>query len=222
MYNHYKQSLNGSRLQKVYATENYRVKQYLAAEIDFVKNILTDDDEVLELGAGYGRIVKELAPHCLNIFGIDISPQNILFSHNYLKTIQNCRMFTMDVHNLKFHKKFDVILCLQNGLSSMNISFKNDIQSILELLKEDGKVIFSTYSENFWKTRLAWFEEQSSIGLLSSIDYNNTGDGIIRCMDGFESTSHTLKSLKELGTLSGFNFSITEVDNSSLFLVIKK
>jgi len=39
-----------------------RIKQYLQAEIDFVKENLLKSYNVLELGSGYGRIMKELAP----------------------------------------------------------------------------------------------------------------------------------------------------------------
>ena len=87
-------------------------------EIDFVKENLSNTQSVLELGAGYGRIIRELAPYCEFIVGIDISMENIELGKEYLKDYPNASIVAMDVHQIKFSKPFDVILCLQNGLSA--------------------------------------------------------------------------------------------------------
>ncbi|WP_373898639.1 hypothetical protein ACER0A_005785 [Haloimpatiens sp. FM7315] len=85
MNNYYKQNLNSQKLYQVYETKIPPIKQYLDAEIDFVKDSLSNTQRVLEIGAGYGRIMKELAPYCEFILGIDISKENVLFSKDYLK-----------------------------------------------------------------------------------------------------------------------------------------
>lgn len=45
------------------------------------------------------------------------------FGKEYLKDTPNAQLLVMDVHNLQFQDQelFDVILCLQNGLSAMKI-----------------------------------------------------------------------------------------------------
>ena len=60
MGNYYAESLNSQKLFQVYDTALPRIRQYLAAEIDYVRQRLTGRERVLELGAGYGRIVREL------------------------------------------------------------------------------------------------------------------------------------------------------------------
>ncbi|MPM25085.1 hypothetical protein SDC9_71575 [bioreactor metagenome] len=77
MDNYYAEKLNSQMLFKVYETQIPRVRQYLKAEIDFVKKNLLNTQSVLELGAGYGRIIKELAPCCRSIVGIDISTESV-------------------------------------------------------------------------------------------------------------------------------------------------
>ncbi|MCL2592949.1 MAG: class I SAM-dependent methyltransferase, partial [Defluviitaleaceae bacterium] len=77
--NYYAKKLNAKRLYEVYQTRCPRVKTYLDAEISFVKDQLCGTENVLEIGAGYGRIMKELALHCKSIAGIDISEDNIAF-----------------------------------------------------------------------------------------------------------------------------------------------
>ncbi|SKC91800.1 class I SAM-dependent methyltransferase [Maledivibacter halophilus] len=220
--NYYSQKLNSQKLFNVYETKIPRVKQYLDAEISFVKDNLTGGERILELGAGYGRIVKKLSGKCKSIVGIDISLENVILSREYLKDIHNAKIITMDVNNLTFQEKFDVILCLQNGLSSMKITSLDLIKRILKMTVSGGKVYFSTYSEKFWEYRLMWFKEQAKKGLLGEIDLDKTKDGIIVCKDGFKAITCTPKDLKTIGDLSGYEYQIQEVDESSVFLIIHK
>ncbi|SCY61312.1 class I SAM-dependent methyltransferase [Alkaliphilus peptidifermentans] len=220
--NYYAQKLNSQKLFKVYETKIPRVKQYLDAEISFVRDNLSGSESVLELGAGYGRIVKELAGNCKSIIGIDISDESVSLGKEYLKNTPNAEIITMDIHNLTFEKKFNVILCLQNGLSAMKVTSSDLIDKILEMVVSGGKVYFSTYSKKFWEYRLMWFKEQAEKGLLGELDLDKTKDGVIICKDGFKATTHTPEDLKMIGCLSGYEYQIHEVDESSVFLIIHK
>ncbi|GMQ64148.1 class I SAM-dependent methyltransferase [Vallitalea maricola] len=220
--NYYAQKLNSTMLFKAYETEIPRVKQYLDAEISFVRDNLTSSERVLELGAGYGRIVKELAGDCKSIVGIDVSVESVELGKEYLKDSHNAKIIDMDVHNLQFEEKFDVVLCLQNGLSAMKIKSTDLIEKILKMVMSGGKIFFSTYSEKFWEYRLMWFEEQADKGLIGELDYDKSKDGVIICKDGFKATTHTQKDLEEIGDLSGYDYKIHEVDESSVFLIIHK
>ncbi len=140
--NYYAQVLNSTMLFKAYETKIPRVKQYLDAEISFVRDHLTSSERVLELGAGYGRIVKELAGDCKSIVGIDVSVESVELGKEYLKNSYNAKIMTMDVHNLQFEEKFDVVLCLQNGLSAMKIKSTDLIDEILRMVVSGGKVFF--------------------------------------------------------------------------------
>ena len=220
--NYYKQKLNSQKLFEVYETKIPRIKQYLDAEISFVRDNLTGSERVLELGAGYGRIVKELSGNCKSIVGIDISEESASLGKEYLKDCPNAEIIAMDVHNLTFEKKFDVILCLQNGLSAMRVTSLDSIEKIFEMVESGGKVYFSTYSEKFWEYRLMWFQEQAEKGLLGKLDLDKTKDGVIICEDGFSARTHTQKDLEIIGSKSGYEYQIKEVDESSLFLIIHK
>jgi 2-polyprenyl-6-hydroxyphenyl methylase/3-demethylubiquinone-9 3-methyltransferase len=67
MSNYYDEKLNSQMLFQVYETAIPRISQYLHAEIDYVRSFLTGTESVIELGAGYGRIVRSLAPDCASI-----------------------------------------------------------------------------------------------------------------------------------------------------------
>lgn len=221
MENYYNEKLNAQKMFQVYETQIPRVEQYLQAEIDFVQKNLTETQTVLELGAGYGRIMKQLAPHCRSIVGIDISKDNVELGNEYLQEHSNAQMMVMDVHKMEFAQPFDVILCLQNGLSAMRAD-SAVIQKVLATLAPGGTAYFSSYSGNFWDTRLAWFEEQAAKGLLGEIDYQQTKDNVIVCKDGFRAITHSPEDFQTIGEASGYPYQIQEVDSSSLFLIIHK
>lgn len=221
MDNYYVERLNSQRLFRVYETGIPRVSQYLEAEIDYVRKGLRRTHRVLELGAGYGRIVRELAPHCAHVTGMDISEQNVELGRHYLRDHPNASMVVMDVHQMSFGEPFDVILCLQNGLSAMRADLPV-VRRTLELLTLGGTAYFSSYSARFWDWRLKWFEEQAEKGLLGEIDYDQTKDGVIVCKDGFRATTHTPADFAKIGDRLGYPYLVQEVDESSLFLVISR
>lgn len=221
MGNYYSEKLNSQKLFHVYETQIPRIKEYLQAEIDFVKENLSKTQSVLELGAGYGRIVRELAPHCGSIVGIDISEESVELGREYLKDYPNATMAVMDVHKMEFPKPFDNILCLQNGLSAMHAD-STVIHKVLETLAPGGTAYFSSYSAKFWDFRLKWFEEQVAKGLLGEIDYGKTQNGVIICKDGFKAIIHLPEDFQKIGEESGYPYQVQEVDESSVFLIIHK
>lgn len=220
--NYYVENLSSAKLFQVYDTNIDRVKQYLREEIDFVRRNVHGHEKVLELGCGYGRIMKELAPHVASIMGIDISPDSVRFGEEYLKGCSNCEIKVMDAHVLQFGPIFDVVLCLQNGISALKGNESNLIAQSLKVLVPGGRAYFSTYSAKFWNHRLAWFHEQADKGLLGEIDMEKTKDGHIVCKDGFVAHTCRPEDFKELAEQTGYTYLIQEVDDSSLFLVIEK
>ena len=219
MDNYYAEKLNSQSLFQVYDTAIPRIRQYLDAEIDFVKNRLSPEDRVIEIAAGYGRIVRRLAPACREITGIDISGESVALSKEYLAGCSNARLVEMDVHKLSLPEKYDAVLCLQNALSAVRAT-PETVRAMLSLLAPGGTAFFSTYSANFWDWRIKWFEEQAEKGCLGELDYEKTKDGVIVCKDGFRATTQTPEELEAIGKASGLPYELTEVDGSSLFLMV--
>lgn len=214
--------MTAAALRAVYESDLPRVRQYLRAEIGFVKGRLAGDERVLELGAGYGRIVRELAPHARLVTGVDSSPQLISASEIHLRGLDNVTMITADVFAFDADASHDVVACLQNGLSAIKGDRSRLVAKAVDCARPGGVVFFSTYAERFWPHRLAWFREQSDKGLLDPIDEQQTGDGRIVCLDGFEAVSFTAAELEAYGAASGCHYTLTEVDGSSLFLELHK
>lgn len=221
--NYYAQSLNAQRLWQVYDTAIPRVSGYLERETAFVRDRLKKTDVVLELAAGYGRIMKELAPYVKSITGIEISGDNVRFGEEYLKNIPNTGLLTMDAHDINYDSCFDAVLCLQNGLSATRAEVPEVFAAkAVKALKKGGEAYFSTYHPNFWEQRVAWFEEQARKGLIGELDMEKTQNGVIICKDGFRATTHSIADLEKIGRSTNCRWQIFEVDDSSIFLVIEK
>jgi len=92
----------------------------------------------------------------------------------------------------------------------------------MRVTRKGGKILFSTYSEKFWRARLEWFNLQAGEGLIGKIDETKTVRGTIICKDGFKAT--TIKPGEFISLVSSLNVTpeITEVDESSIFFEIEK
>ncbi|CDZ74518.1 putative methyltransferase type 12 [Peptoniphilus sp. ING2-D1G] len=220
--NYYEEQLNSQMLFQVYDTKLPRTQQYLTEEINRVKKDLAGDEDLLEIGCGYGRILRELANSAKKLTGIDISANSIKFAEDYLKDFDNIELIAADFNTVEDGEIYDVVILLQNGLSAVKGDPSETVNKCLGLLKKGGRAYFSAYSANFWDERLKWFEEQSDKKLLGKIDYEKTKDGVIVCEDGFKAITFSEEQLRKLGDETGQNYMIEEVDGSSLFLIIDK
>lgn len=223
MKDYYKDKLSSDKLFQVYKIATPRVRQYLREEINFVLKKIRKNDLVLDLGCGYGRVIPFLAKKAGFVIGIDTSPTSIALGKKLLNNISNCHLIKMNAVKMSFEDDtFDMVVCIQNGISAFHVNQKKLIKESIRVTKPGGLILFSSYSENFWEHRLRWFKLQSEAGLLGEIDFKKTKNGKIFCKDGFKAT--TINKKQFLSLTKGLNVKVKtiEVDSSSLFCEIKK
>jgi len=221
---YYKDRLSANKLLKCYEIAPPRIKQYLDAEIQFVVNNVRGADLVLELGCGYCRVLKAVSPFVSMIVGNDISKGSLELAKSYMKPYGNYRIVQMDASNMAFRPcVFDAVFCIQNGISAFGVDKKRLIAESIRVTKNDGLILFSSYSPKIWEDRLDWFRKQSRIGLLGEIDEEKTCSGTIVCKDGFRVTTISGGQFIEFFHEFELDVSIIEEDESSIFCkVIKK
>ena len=83
---YYSDKLSASHLQRCYEIASPRIKQYLEAEIKYTLEQLKKTDVVLELGCGYGRVLKRIAVKANTIYGVDTSESSLTMAKEYLKS----------------------------------------------------------------------------------------------------------------------------------------
>jgi 2-polyprenyl-6-hydroxyphenyl methylase/3-demethylubiquinone-9 3-methyltransferase len=218
---YYSDHLAAERLRKCYEIAPPRVQQYLDSEIRHVAGKIRPTDTVLELGCGYGRVLEKLAEQGGTLVGIDTSASSLRLAEELLRPFPHCWLAQMDAIALGFRDGvFDVVLCIQNGISAFHIDQPTLIAESLRVTRPGGRVLFSSYSQRFWNERLEWFRLQSEHGLLGQIDWDATADGVIVCQDGFKATTVSPDEFLHLASRLNVRARIEEVDQSSLFCEI--
>jgi len=215
---YYKEKLSASELFRCYEIASPRIKRYLNAEIQFVISNTKGMDLVLELGCGYGRVIKKVSQSVSWIIGNDISKESLEFARSHMECCQNYTIFLMDASHMAFRSStFNAVFCIQNGISAFGVERKQLVDESIRVTKDNGTILFSSYSPEIWGPRLEWFRRQSQFGLVGEIDEEKTYGGTIVCKDGFRATTVTSDQFIELFTKNGFKTSIIEVDESSIF-----
>jgi 2-polyprenyl-6-hydroxyphenyl methylase/3-demethylubiquinone-9 3-methyltransferase len=219
--NYYQEKLAAQQLVKCYQIAPPRVQQYLAAEISYVIEKIGPGDKVLDLGCGFGRVMRELAQKAAAVVGIDNSSASLMLAQEKIRCIPNCSLVQANALRLGFkNNSFDVVICIQNGVSAFHVDQKELIKESLRVTKHEGIVLFSSYSEKFWKHRLEWFQMQADAKLLGEIDYEKTRNGVIVCKDGFTATTVSPGRFLSITSVPGTAASVVEVDESSIFCEI--
>jgi len=220
---YYSEKLSGDRLKEVYETAPPRIQQYLRAEIEYVKSQVEPEDIVLELGCGYGRAMFGIADSCFKIVGVDNAAENIELARKLTGNRMNCEFYLMDALDLKFpDDKFDVVFCIQNGISAFNVDKTSLMLEALRVTKLGGSLLFSSYAPQFWNHRLKWFEMQAKLGLVGEIDYEKTGNNTIVCKDGFRAGAMSERDFFQLCGKFNLIPEVITIDDSNILCKIVK
>lgn len=150
MNDYYAEKLSADRLKRVYEMATPRVQQYFEAEVNYVMEKIHNNDSVLDLGCGYGRIIPFLSRRARSVVGIDTSLSSLLMGKEMLSDISNYNLLQMDALHLGFHdNSFDVVVCIQNGISAFHVDQKELMKETIRVTKPGGKILFSSYAEKF-------------------------------------------------------------------------
>lgn len=218
MAGYYQEHLSGTRLKEVYALASPRIRQYLRAELDHVIELVGGRNRVLELGCGYGRALKAIAPHVGRAMGCDVSLSSLRHAQTFLGEVSNCDLLRMDAGRSAFQENtFDSVVCIQNGISAFGVNRLTLVGEAVRVAKVGGLILFSSYAPGIWEERLDWFREQSRAGLVGPIDDRESRSGTIVCKDGFRSFTVSGEEFSALFAKLGQRSQTIEVDNSSVF-----
>jgi 2-polyprenyl-6-hydroxyphenyl methylase/3-demethylubiquinone-9 3-methyltransferase len=222
LVSYYTRKLSGRRLQRCYEIASPRVRQYLEAEIAHALSRIRPGDAVLELGCGYGRIVRRVAAVARHVVGIDTAAESVALARRTIRG-ENCEFLEMNALDLEFpDESFDVVLCLQNGICAFRVDPVSLVKEALRVTRVGGVALFSSYADAFWEERLQWFETQAAEGLLGPVDRAASRDGVIVCEDGFRAGRTAPEEFVELCAQVSVRGEVTEVDESSVMCEIKK
>jgi len=223
MGGYYAEKLSGRRLQRCYEIAPPRVRQYLEAEIRHAMSRMGQEDVVLELGCGYGRVARRIAESVGPVAGIDNAPASIELARELAGEGERCVYEVMNALDMRYpDDAFDAVLCLQNGICAFGVDQTALVREALRVTRPGGLLLLSSYADAFWSQRLAWFEAQAEEGLLGPVDHAASRDGFIVCGDGFRAGRMTPDGFRGLCAMVGVVPEIHEVDGSFVVCDIRK
>jgi len=106
---------------------------------------ISKDKSVLEIGIGTGRIAVKVAPCCLKMTGIDISPKTTQRAKDNLKEYSNISFICADFSSYEFGETFDVIY---SSLTMMHFKNKAAVINKIDTLLNDKGIFCLSIDKN--------------------------------------------------------------------------
>lgn len=128
-------------------------KHWFQAEKEYLEKHITKDASVLEVGSGDGRSIYDLIPITKNITGID-HDKNAIQEAKDRFTEYKFNFVLAGAENLLFDdESFDCVICMTSFANFSTKKFKI-LEEMKRVLKKDGKIIISVFSENALSERM--------------------------------------------------------------------
>lgn len=191
-------------------------KTWMEKDVLEIKKFLKKDYVVLDVGVGFGREIKGLAPFCKKIIGIDNDPKEVENAKLNTKDTKNVEFFVEDAKKTHFpNEYFDIILCLGNTLGNVGDDKEEILCEMRRLLKKDGKILISVYSKGNTRKRIEAYEK---IGL--KIKYVDKEKVIFE--EGLISEEFSKDELKELFNRVGLKAKFKDINSIAVLCIVEK
>lgn len=139
-------------------TENFEKAFTIEKEL-LLRNI-SKDSVVLDIGCGFGRVVKSLAPHVKKIIGIDNDKEAIEKTKESVKDVNNVEIILEDAEELSFgDETFDVVDCMGGTISNLGDTKKKIFSEVKRVLKDGGLFFCSSWNDDALEERLKFYEK---------------------------------------------------------------
>ncbi|MEI5994170.1 class I SAM-dependent methyltransferase [Candidatus Enterococcus mansonii] len=122
------------------------VKENMNGDLDYYLTSFNENDRVLEIGTGNGRILKPLLKHGVEIYGIEPEEEMLTFlneeekSHVYVGGIE-------DIQQFEHSEKYTYIIIPATSISLFDEQvFSIFLKNAKQLLTSTGKIIFDFLS----------------------------------------------------------------------------
>jgi|GEM_PF-1159378 len=124
--------------------------EFFVKENNYLKNLITANSVVLDVGCGNGRTMKFLAPLVKEIVGLDYDPKMIEAARQNLLGLGNAGLKQEDFFKIDLGQKFDLVYASYNLLGSAELAQerRNELlQKMVSDTKIGGHTVFSVWSD---------------------------------------------------------------------------
>ena len=187
----------------------------LIKEKKFLLENFPKNSVVLDVGCGFGRVVKTLAPISKKIIGIDNDEEAITKSKEELRGNENVEIKFGDAENLDFDdQSFDVVTCLGATPSNFGKTREKIFLEIKRVLKKKGLFLTSVYNDDALKERLSYYEKYYP----GQYKVNRDTGYVVVC-DKFVSEQFSKEQITNILEENGFE--VLEVIKEGVFNIVR-
>lgn len=124
------------------------VRTFLRAEIPYLKTHLKKGTRVLDVGCGYGRVLKCLRNGSWELWGMDNSRNELRQAKHYIGRAPNVHLVLGDVRNTGFPRGFfDAAYVTGNTFGNLGRSKVPVLKEFTRIVRKGGSIIVTTYNE---------------------------------------------------------------------------
>lgn len=150
---------NISYWEKILDNPNSAYGRLFIAEKDYLANHISKESTVIDVGCGDGATIQTILPMVKMVTGVDNDPKAIADAKVRLLPNQNVNIVLADALALPFGDKvFDVATHMMTLVNFEDNKIKV-LKEMSRVIKDEGKIIISVYSEDALSTRLDTYKQ---------------------------------------------------------------
>ena len=136
------------------------IQNWFKKENEFLKKTVKKNSVVLDVGCGFGRHIKILSKFCKKVIGIDNNKAMVTKARKNLAELTNIEIYSEDAQKLHFKNEFfDYAICMTNTFGTFLNKKLKILREIKRVLKKNGKIIVSVYSEKATDARIKGYKK---------------------------------------------------------------
>ena len=137
-------------------------KKWFSEEKKLLQETITKDSLVLDIGCGNGRSINDFINITTNIVGIDHDDIAVTDAKKNFKDYPNVKILKADARKLPFENDaFDFVICM-GTFANFGDYRKQALLEMKRVLKKDGKIIISSYSEDAFEERMTLYKKEKA------------------------------------------------------------
>ncbi len=193
-------STNIGYWEKILKNPSPAYRELFVSQKEYIVNNITSADIVLDIGCGDGKNIVTILQATNHVFGVDNDLIAIKDAKERLKKYPEIDLLFADALSLPFkNETFDVVTFFEI-IGNMGNSKISALKEVHRVLKKDGFIILSTYSENAFDERMKMYEQiQVPIEKIEG-----TKVYFDKSVGAYESEQSSIDDLIKMGEDSGF------------------
>lgn len=203
-------------IQRVYREAPAQIQWLFEKENEMLWEAVRGCNRVLEVGCGFGRAANHMDEK-IQYTGIDIGFNYVV---DALSRFPSRSWVCADAAHLPFmDRTFDAVFLIQNTLGNMEGIEAHVIAESTRVIRSQGKLIISAYSEDSFEVRRTWYDRLVDIGIFGRVWLDPANARMARSDTGWSSRCFDKEELKQYFGTETASLEIAKMDAFLYFCV---